>query len=269
MSPTYEVRVEGHLDPRWSQRLAGLAIRHQADGTTTLSGPVADQAQLHGVLAGLRDLAVPLLSVDVPRATPPPVPDALAEVTWPRTTVRLRIRRAAAEDADATFAYRGREAVARWLAEAPTDADNHRSTFADPDRLATTLVIESGSRVIGDLALRVRNATQRGHGQAEIGWVLDPAHHGSGYGDEAVRELLHVCFDDLGLHRVVASCPARDEAAWRLMERTGLRRELHARAEVLHRSGEWLDTYGYALTAPEWPGIRPPTSDGGPADATE
>lgn len=61
----YVIRVEGHLDDHWSDRLGGLALRRNVDGTTTLTGPLADQAQLHGVLAGLRDIGATLLSVGV------------------------------------------------------------------------------------------------------------------------------------------------------------------------------------------------------------
>jgi RimJ/RimL family protein N-acetyltransferase len=89
--------------------------------------------------------------------------------------------------------------------------------------------------------------------QAELGWVLDPAHTGHGYETEAVRELLRVCFDELDLRRVVAKCFSDNEASWRLMERLGMRRELHAVRESLHRSGEWLDVYGYAMLACERP----------------
>jgi hypothetical protein len=55
--------VGGHLDDHWSDRLAGLAITRDDDGTSTLTGTLADQAQLHGVLAGIRDIGVPLLEV--------------------------------------------------------------------------------------------------------------------------------------------------------------------------------------------------------------
>lgn len=53
---------------------------------------------------------------------------------------------------------------------------------------------------------------------------------------------------------MTAICFAGNEASRRLMERVGMRRELHAEADALHRSGEWLDTYGYALLHSEWRG---------------
>jgi RimJ/RimL family protein N-acetyltransferase len=88
--------------------------------------------------------------------------------------------------------------------------------------------------------------------QAELGWVLDPAHTGRGYATEAVRGLLTHCFEDLHVRRVVADCFLDNDRSWRLMERLGMRREVHAVAESLHRSGSWLDTVGYALLASEW-----------------
>ncbi len=63
MVDTYRFRVSGHLDDRWSDWLGGLAIRREEDGTTMLVGPVVDQAALHGVIARIRDLGLPLLSV--------------------------------------------------------------------------------------------------------------------------------------------------------------------------------------------------------------
>ena len=59
----YELRIQGHLDQHWSAWFGGLALTHDNDGTTTLSGPANDQAQLHGLLAKVRDLGATLISV--------------------------------------------------------------------------------------------------------------------------------------------------------------------------------------------------------------
>lgn len=61
--PTYEIRVAGHLDDHWAPTLGDLTLVRLEDGTTSLTGPVADQAQLHGVLGRIRDLGVPLLTL--------------------------------------------------------------------------------------------------------------------------------------------------------------------------------------------------------------
>lgn len=59
----YEIRVAGHLDDHWAATLGDLTLVRLDDGTTSLTGPVVDQAQLHGVLNRIRDLGVPLLTV--------------------------------------------------------------------------------------------------------------------------------------------------------------------------------------------------------------
>lgn len=60
---TYEIRLDGRLDDRWTAWFDGLALSHDSDGTTTLRGDVVDQAALHGLLQRIRDLGVPLVSV--------------------------------------------------------------------------------------------------------------------------------------------------------------------------------------------------------------
>jgi hypothetical protein len=59
----YEIRIAGHLAPCWSEWFEGLAIAHPDDGETLLSGPVVDQAALHGLLNKVRDLNLKLISV--------------------------------------------------------------------------------------------------------------------------------------------------------------------------------------------------------------
>ncbi len=59
----YEFRLKGHLDDRWSEWFGGLAVQRQEDGTTLLVGAVVDQAALHGVLNGIRDLGLTIISV--------------------------------------------------------------------------------------------------------------------------------------------------------------------------------------------------------------
>jgi len=59
----YEIRIKGHLDARWADWFEGMRFIHESDGTTILSGPVVDQAALHGLLRKVRDLGMPLLSV--------------------------------------------------------------------------------------------------------------------------------------------------------------------------------------------------------------
>ena len=63
MINTYQITVQGHLDAGWARWFEGLAISNEADGTAVLSGHIEDQSALHGVLIKIRDLGLPLISV--------------------------------------------------------------------------------------------------------------------------------------------------------------------------------------------------------------
>jgi hypothetical protein len=70
----YEIRVRGHLESRWAAWFDGMSLTHEPDGTTNISGPVVDQAALHGLLHTLRDTGLPLVSVTQVEADRPDVP---------------------------------------------------------------------------------------------------------------------------------------------------------------------------------------------------
>ena len=72
----YEIRVQGHLDARWAAWFDGLTLTHGSDGTTIIHGLVADQAALHGLLQKIRDLGLPLISVNHVAPGHPPAPAA-------------------------------------------------------------------------------------------------------------------------------------------------------------------------------------------------
>ena len=60
----YQIRIKGHVGRQWTNWFEGLTIQLQDNGETLLTGPVVDQAALHGVLKKVRDVGMPLLSVN-------------------------------------------------------------------------------------------------------------------------------------------------------------------------------------------------------------
>lgn len=183
----------------------------------------------------------------------------LRDLDWPVHTERLSLRPVEPRDVEALWSYRSLEPVVRWMSSFQTDRDDFAEKILAPDRRGKTLVVELGGTVIGDLMLDVVNAwaqaevADRARGtQGQLGWCMHPDHAGRGYATEAVRELICIAFDDLGLRRLEAECFAVNEPSWRLMERVGMRREAYTVGESLHRSGEWYDGMMYALLADEW-----------------
>lgn len=75
----YQIRIQGHLSGRWSDWFGGMGITREENGDTLLTGPVTDQAALYGLLRRVRDLGMPLVSVnrvelaeaDAPEVEPP------------------------------------------------------------------------------------------------------------------------------------------------------------------------------------------------------
>lgn len=183
----------------------------------------------------------------------------LSDVDWPARTERLLLRPAVVGDEDAIWSYRRDAETARWLSSWPVDRAAFRPSVEEPDVWADMVVIELDGVVIGNLLVRIKDPwsqvevrAEAARTEAEIGWALRPDCVGHGYATEAVQALLQICFHELGVRRVTAGCFAANTASWTLMERVGMRREVHARRDALHRSGEWMDSVGYALLADDW-----------------
>jgi RimJ/RimL family protein N-acetyltransferase len=93
-----------------------------------------------------------------------------------------------------------------------------------------------------------RSAEHRG---GEIGYVLNPTYSGHGYATEAAHRLLHLAFDDLGLHRVTARVDAENQSSARLAVRLGMRQEAHLVQNEWFK-GHWSDGLDFAILEDEW-----------------
>lgn len=168
------------------------------------------------------------------------------------------LRTVTAADTDALLAYRSLPEVCRYVPFEPMTADDIAARLAglwsptgfgpEGDGMFVGVALADTDRVIGDLTLFALSAEHRG---AEIGWVLDPAQSGHGYATEAAHALLHLAFDGLGRHRVVARVDARNDASLALAERLGMRREAHLVRNEWFK-GEWTDEIDFALLEDEW-----------------
>jgi RimJ/RimL family protein N-acetyltransferase len=186
------------------------------------------------------------------------------DVSWPVRTERLSLRPATADDAGVTWPYRSDPATAEWVTRLPTDRAAYDEWFATEAVLGATLIVEHDGEVIGDLYLESKDAwsqlevsDEAKGSEAEIGWMFAPEHQGHGYGTEAVEALLALCFERLGVRRVIAGCFTANEPSWRLMERVGMRRECYTVRDALHREHGWMDSFQYGLLADEWRALDP------------
>jgi len=133
-----------------------------------------------------------------------------------------------------------------------TGAWSNTAISAEGDALTLGVELAVSGELIGDLVLFYRHAAHRG---GEIGWVLHPAYSGHGYATEAAHALLHLAFDQLGLHRVVARIVAPNAASVRLAERLGMRHEARLVSNEWFK-GAWIDEVDFAILEDEWTSLH-------------
>jgi RimJ/RimL family protein N-acetyltransferase len=122
------------------------------------------------------------------------------------------------------------------LAEAASERRN---------RYALAVVDSSSGLLLGSAELSVES---RQHLRGELGWVFDPVQWGRGYATEATRVLMRFGFDDLGLHRIAATCHPDNAASARVLEKAGMTFEGRLRGHMRVRGG-WRDSLLYAVVA--------------------
>jgi RimJ/RimL family protein N-acetyltransferase len=178
---------------------------------------------------------------------------------YPVRSARLLLRPLAAADVDALLAYRSLPEVCRYVPFEPMGREDVMARLREQwschalaqegDALILGAELADTGQLIGDVMLRWISAEHR---CGEIGYVFSPAFAGRGFAGEAAHAVLHLAFDDLGLHRVMARLDARNTASARLAARLGMRQEAHL-VENEWFKGEWTDELDFALLGREWP----------------
>jgi RimJ/RimL family protein N-acetyltransferase len=165
-------------------------------------------------------------------------------------TDRLLLRPLAPDDWRAVHAYASDPGTMRYIPGGALSQAQARALVAGEaaDEAHVAVVLKAEGRLIGHMPFHPWFAPRIW----EIGWVFDPRSHGRGYATEAATQLLRHGFEELGLHRIVATCQPENVASWRVMEKLGMRREAHFRKGVQLDGAEWLDEYLYAILEEDW-----------------
>ncbi|MBD3348097.1 MAG: GNAT family N-acetyltransferase [Candidatus Eisenbacteria bacterium] len=175
----------------------------------------------------------------------------------PITTPRLVLRDFVEEDWRSVHEYGSDPEVVRFMPWGPNTEEDTRAFVAralsarqeKPRRtfeLAVTLG-ESGG-LIGGCGIRVSRPTDLG---ADMGYCLRRDCWGRGYGTELSLAIVGFGFEELGLHRIIATCDPDNVASVRVLEKTGMKREATLREDSRIR-GVWRDSYLYAILESEW-----------------
>lgn len=181
-------------------------------------------------------------------------------VSFPIRTERLVLRPLTGDDVGALVSYRSLPEVSRYVPFEPMDADTVRRRLGphfgrerleregEGFLLGVEVAGAAAGGIVGDVVL---HWVSEEHKSAEIGYVFHPAHGGHGYAVEAAHRLLHLAFDDLGMHRVTARVDLRNLPSVRLLRRLGMREEAHLRENEWFK-GTWSDELDFATLEQEW-----------------
>ncbi|AKT52825.1 hypothetical protein ADJ73_12255 [Arsenicicoccus sp. oral taxon 190] len=181
----------------------------------------------------------------------------MAWETGERHTARLVVGDATEDDVAQMLRYRNLPEVGRWTLRAQVEPEAFRRAWLEPGEGDRSFVARLRGRVVGSCTVEVRDGSGQPGGpvqgcEAEIGYILDPAFHGQGYGREIAAAGLDRCFRELGVRRATAGLYADNLASARLLSGLGLRLEQYGVRDSWHPDHGWVDGATYGLLAREW-----------------
>jgi RimJ/RimL family protein N-acetyltransferase len=176
----------------------------------------------------------------------------------PIVTERLTLRLFTMADLDDVWAYMRLPEVGRHMLWTARDRDESREALArmvaetglEKDGDYLTLAVTRDGAVLGHVELGLVSAE---HQQGEVGYVFHPDHQGKGFATEAAHVMLRLGFAELGLHRIIGRCSARNTASAKLLRRLGMRQEAHF-VDCRKVNGEWREELVFAILQRDWSG---------------
>ncbi|MEZ4860630.1 MAG: GNAT family N-acetyltransferase [Caldilineaceae bacterium] len=173
-------------------------------------------------------------------------------ITHPIATKRLLIRPFQVDDWPAVASYTTMPEIMAYMEGGVLTVEQTQefvnNNAGGETEYAYALILQAEARLIGHMVFHPWFAPRT----YEIGWVLHPAYHRRGYASEAATALLRYGFEEMQLHRIIATCQPENPASYGVMEKIGMRREGHFRQCIYRDDDTWWDEYFYALLAAEW-----------------
>ncbi|USK39480.1 GNAT family N-acetyltransferase [Cytobacillus firmus] len=163
-------------------------------------------------------------------------------------TERLTIRHFKAEDWQAVYEYTSNPEVMRYIPEGVFTEEAAKEFIRKNIEKADHFpVVMEGDILIGHIGFH----KYFGNHTYEIGWVFNPKFYNKGYASEAAYAVLKYGFEELGVHRIIATCQPENPPSYRVMEKIGMKREGFFKKCIPH-GDEWWDEYYYAILKEEW-----------------
>jgi [ribosomal protein S5]-alanine N-acetyltransferase len=165
-------------------------------------------------------------------------------------TERLKIREFEINDWKAIFEYTSNQDVMKYIPEGvftETDAKDFVKKNIGEKAEKFPVLLKENLTPIGHIVFH----RYFGEHTYEIGWVFHPSYYNRGFASEAAKGVLKYAFEELKLHRIIATCQPENIGSYRVMEKIGMRREGYFKKCIPDGDG-WWDEYFYAILEEEW-----------------